>query len=224
MHFTRYVLLAAAITPLIAPQVFASSTRGAFDGPYLALGIGSQSGKISNTEVSAPSLNIAFGQANSFDAHAVGQLSAGYAYSVNPHISIAATIFYQMSNERAGKTVATFYQDTTTQKLQHVMGVSVEPGIYLTNKTLAFVKLGYARADHTYTRPGFNVALSNPVSGVLYGVGAKYLVTDHIFISGDVAKYNYGHSAEETSLGGLPVRLSSNAKQTVGIVSVGYQF
>ena len=224
MKHTKSATALTALALLAAPPLLADN-GGAFNGAYLSLGAGSQYSKIHRQNVSTTSFGgLSFDQPNALDTHLAGQLAAGYGYDLGSDFNLSANVFYNLSTQKVGNTESTFYHDNTRQKLTNNVGFAVEPGYYLNNKLLAFVRLGYARADEQYKRNHFGLSVSDPVDGIIYGGGAKYMLTDHIYLGADVTKYNYSHSLESASLGSVPVTISSKAEQTVALVSIGYRF
>jgi opacity protein-like surface antigen len=221
---------------LSASSALAGEGTGAFEGPYVSVGAGFEGSRIYDQTVRAPGLGLMYKQQNTADKHAAAQVLAGYGIDFNPNITLSpewsfspkfnlsANIFHNFSNKKVGFSYATFYSDTVVQKLSNNLGIALEPGYYINDRLLAYGKMGYVRADALYRRDNFTISQNNSIDGYLFGAGAKYLLTDHIYVGADVTRYDYGRSSLNTHLGGIDVIVSSKIKQTTGLISVGYQF
>ncbi len=214
----------AGIVVFACSQSFAEDIKGVFAGPYVSLGAGYQKNKIFNENVSSPGTSLSFDQPSSWDHNPALQLQAGYGFNLGSRFNLGANIFYNISNGNSGHIKSTFYQDDTKQKLENNLGISFEPGVYINNKLLSFLKVGYVRADKKYVRRNFAISLDDSIDGYLYGFGSKYMINKNVYLGADLTRYRYNSTKEATNLGFIPVIVTSKAEQTMGLISIGYKF
>lgn len=217
-------LLLATFALLNFSQAFAGDESGAFSGPYVSIGAGSQYNNIVNSNVKATTGFPSFDQPSASNHGFLGQVSVGYGFNIGQKFNLSTNLFYNFGDNSVGDIKATFYQDNVKQELKNSAGISLSPGYYLNDNTLVFFKVGYARADKQYARETQSINLNNPVNGYLWGIGIKHLITNNIFVGADLTKYNYGDGSQATNLRGLDVVVSSKAEQTNALISIGYKF
>lgn len=227
----------AALLVTVAGQALA----GSFDGPYVQLGLGGASTEVKTTYPSVfsdlPGFNSgATSSGGSFN----GQVLAGYSQSFDA-FNIAANVFYNIGNQDAGSNSYSLTGSngylTANQSftLKNSWGVSLEPGMYLTDKTLGYLKLSYYNASLNYNS-SFNARVYSPsysesgtysssssMNGIGYGIGAKQMFTDNIY---GFLEYQYVQYDTWTDSGlfGSGYSTSYKPNQNYGWVGVGYKF
>lgn len=188
----KKALIAAAVLSTFGASAFAA---GAFDGAYAGLSLG---GANKSVEVTGNGNNIAVGS-----TRFVGQVNTGYSYAFGT-FNIAGGAFSQFGGQNA------MTANGQSLKMKNVWGLTVEPGAYIGDKTLAYAKLGYARAAvgsdaQTVQKDGF-----------LYGVGIKHLITSNVYAGLEVQQIKF----ESNTQNGQTVRPA----QFSGMATVGYKF
>lgn len=227
-----------------------AALAGDFDGPYVAVAAGLANNQaegtwsgISGWGGTDPYLYTFEDQLSSLgDDGLEGQVSAGYTMSIGSKFSLGGGVFYNFGQDCAGDFAsadtnrpgeATWYDAWEIKtELTSVWGVSIEPGLYIGDKTLAYVKLGYSQAKLGlagafavgepalgYAESGSDSA-SKTVDGFVFGWGLKHLVTDKLFVGVEVSQTQYGGT--KVSMGTEVIDLET--KQSLGMISVGYQF
>ena len=192
----KKTLLAASIVAAFSASAFAEN---AFNGAYAGLSTGIVNNS-ANVRDSLSNSNYDFGKSGKFG----GQIFAGYSHSYGKTFNLAGNVFYGLGSNNitaADSSIA----------LKKVWGFSIEPGVYLADKTLAYVKLGVAKA-------GLKVsgANSSNTRGFLYGFGLKHMVTSNVYVGAEFQKIDFRkRSFDEVSI--KPV-------QTYSGVTVGYKF
>lgn len=190
----KKILLAASIAAAFSTSAFA---EGAFDGAYVGLSAGFLN---NSAKVSASGSSTNYGTTGKFG----GQILAGYSYGFDKTFNVATNVFYGLGSNNIDTT------NKSSVNLKKVWGLSVEPGIYLADKTLAYVKLGVARAN---LKSGSSSANTN---GFLYGVGLKHMVTSNVYVGAEFQKVDF----RSRSFAGMSI----NPDQTYSGVTVGYKF
>lgn len=198
----------------------------AFDGPYVQLAIGGAS-----TQTNSNYNAIGLGNRNSSDGAFLGQVLAGYSKSIE-RFNLAGNVFYNIGNQSSGKNsqsgASNGYTGTVSQDftLKNTWGVSLEPGGYITDKTLGYLKISYYNtqlnynAGATLTGPNLNLSAgyndSKSMNGIGYGLGMKQMFTDNIY---GVVEYQY---VQYDTWNDGPISYKPN--QNYGWVGVGYKF
>jgi hypothetical protein len=222
----RFVLLTIVTVVSVSPvsPVWAEESATSFVGPFVSMGVGQQTNHIQHENVRTIDNISSFDQPAAFGSHLLGQIQAGYGLNLTGKFNLAANLFYNIGGEKVGDITATALSDRVNQSLSDSRGIFLAPGYYVHENMLFFIKLGVVWADQTYKRDAHSVALDNTVMGSVLGVGAKYALTKHVYVTADLNQYNYGLNAWTTSLNPPEVIVSSKSKQVNGLVSVGYQF
>ncbi len=197
-----------------------------FDGPYVQLAIGGVS-----TETESNYNTLGLGNRNSSEGAFLGQILAGYSKSIE-QFNLAGNVFYNIGNQKSGKNTAAAtasgYTGTISQEftLKNSWGVSIEPGLYVADKTLGYLKLSYYNTQLNYdvgaslTGPDINYSSgfnsSKSMNGIGYGLGMKQMFTDNIY---GMVEYQY---VQYDTWNDGPVSYKPN--QNYGWVGVGYKF
>ncbi len=191
------------LIPISLLFISTMSYAGSFDGPYVGVGAGAQYSGNSNFK-GTTSKDIS-------DTHFVGQITAGYSYEIAPRFNLAANAFFNLSDDKAGKS------STISATTKNNIGISLEPGYYINDNTLAYLKVGYARIDSKLNDN--TISTNDSLNGYLFGAGAKYLIDKNIYLGAEVTQYNYGNNTAH-----LSTTTQYKTEQTVGLVTFGYQF
>ena len=197
------------------PDYVSSHEGGAFDGPYLQIGLGCAI----NSNVYKADNDI--DEWDFSKDRAAGELLAGYSKSFGA-FNLAANIHYNLGSLNSGNYIADGVETWKT-KLKNVWGMTLEPGYYLTNTSLAFLKLGWERADTSYT----DVVIDDPYSagsrgtdGISYGFGLKQLMTGHIYVGVEVTRSEFSKKTFDEDQYSFTLKPT----QTLGLLTIGYQF
>ena len=231
----KKTLLITTIASATASSAFAAS----FDGPYVQIGIG---GASTETQTSYPSIlgNLpGFNtSSNSSGGSFVGQVLAGYSKSFDA-FNIAANVFYNIGNQNSGSnnynlTGSYGYLNANQSfKMKNTWGVSLEPGLYVTEDTLGYLKLSYYNSQLDYNAsfsariPSYSASgsynSSSSMNGIGYGIGAKHMFTDNIY---GFAEYQYVQYDKwnDGALFGSGYNASYKPNQNYGWVGIGYKF
>lgn len=231
----KNLIIAGAIA-VISASAFAD---GAFDGPFVQLGIG---GSGTSTKVSGVDGEL---NGSASQGSVNGLLSAGWSQSIGSDgFNLGANLFYVIGNQNAGQKSSSYsisgpgvtanINENAQNKLQKTFGISVEPGWNFTDSTLGFVKLAWvnSRANGTYsgsftcdapctlsgaTSGSTSTSATKTINGFGYGLGIKQLVTKNIYLGVDLMGVTYGSA-------NIGEGASAKASQFLGFASVGYKF
>ena len=213
--------LAAVLVALTGQAV-----AGAFDGPYVQLGIGGAS-----TQTESNYNELGLGNRNSNEGAFLGQILGGYSRAFD-RFNLAGNVFYNIGNQKSGKNsaaaTASGYTGTISQEftMKNTWGVSLEPGVYFADKSLGYLKLSYYNSQMNYdvgarlTGPDINYSSgfnsSKSMNGIGYGLGFKQLFTENIY---GLVEYQY---VQYDTWNDGPVSYKPN--QNYGWIGVGYKF
>jgi opacity protein-like surface antigen len=200
---------------MLVPQL--SSAQSAFDGINVQMGLGFSS--IGN-EASFDNSNLVL---KTSQQNVMSSIAGGYSYGFNKKFNIAGNIFYNIGSSDAGSFTSTesgLGADTNiNSKVQNVWGLSIEPGYYLSDKLLSFVKLGWINAT---TKIGVDQRELNigKSSGFMYGLGFKHMLENNIYIGMEAYQANIG--SVSTTINGT--NISSKPNLTYAGLTIGYKF
>jgi len=240
---------------ILAAVLVASATNvladGAFDGPYVQLGVGmvnnaakADLGLAANSIGGLPLNDVSLISSDLSNDGAMGQILVGYSRNVSGKFNLAANAFYNFGNNKSGTLSVVEGIARLDAKLKNVWGISIEPGFYFSDNTLCYVKLGYQEGDvklngnldtsNIDLLPDFTGYANTKSKGgaFLYGFGIKHLLTPNIYIGADVTRADYSNERLSGTYGSggseapIPSELLINSKatQTSGLVTLGFKF
>jgi hypothetical protein len=151
------------------------------------------------------------------DKGILSNLSLGYSHNLNNRFNIAANVFYNFGSEDAGQWLTESYK----WKIKDIWGVSLEPGYYLNDNGLGYLKIGYARASSEYQHNGGNADYGT-TDGFLYGIGFKQLLTNAIYVGIETYQIDFSKSKTVLSEGGYDT--NNRPAVTYGGLMIGYRF
>lgn len=164
----------------------------------------------------------------------VTTLDFSYNKAVSEQFLMGAGVTYDIGNASVGNMVdvagGTTY--TATSKVTNHYSVYVKPTFAVTEKVAVFAKLGYNFATMNFTDTNGEmyswssnyVNLNKNISGVGYGAGLIYMITDNIFASGEYSTIDYG-KVTLGSPGNAPgVTATSQTRINQGILSMVIDF
>lgn len=205
----------------------AETAGGAFDGPFVSVEFGSQSAAAVETNVQTtlqpgPSIN----QPDALGKGGVLQVHGGYGHDFGGMFNLSVGGFAELSGGRLASTRAGAFGDTVEQEIANRIGLYLAPGVYVDPQTLVYAKVGVSRAEHRYERATYGVALSEEISGQMFGIGVKRMLDEHMFWSADYTRVNYGLTQLGTAvpLNGFTVNVRGRAITEEVSVGFGYQF
>lgn len=212
------------IAGLLAAAASGAMADGAFDGVNAQIGLGFAS--IGNESTVSNEGNSYINNKTS-QPGMLGTIAAGYSYGFNKQFNLGANIFYNFGSDNAGS--ASLFNGAVTQqsKVKNLWGISVEPGYYFGDKSLGFVKLGWAMASTTqsaFDGDGSVNVNTGTANGFLYGLGFKQLVTDNIYVGIDAYQVTFSSVSSTQDWGNGGINFQSKPNYTFGGINVGYKF
>ena len=218
----KYQLL-AVLLGIAASSAFA----GSFDGPFVQANIGGASTQVEGNYGSI------LGSKSSDAGNFLGQIQAGYSQSFDV-FNLSGSAFYIVGNQNGGTNTATLsgaggsVSANQTFQLKNTWGLSIEPGLYVSDNTLGYLKFSWFNSDMSYNGnmtvrtpravTNGSASVSNIVNGAGFGVGVKHLFTDNIYGAVEYQYVQYG-SWSDSNLG-----TSYKPNQNYGWVGIGYKF
>jgi opacity protein-like surface antigen len=138
---------------------------------------------------------------------------AGYGLSIGKNTVLTLGFDYSFSDIKAAELKAS--TTSASAKLQNAWSVSIAPGTMLTDKTLAYFKLGFENGKAVRSN---TTEVSKNITGSSWGVGMKTLFDKNTFMQIEVKQVNYGAARYD----GDTVDFTSRG--TSGSVGVGFMF
>lgn len=221
------------VATLLSQVVFA----GAFDGPYVQLGIGGANTTTQSSYSQNNMRNLGYADFNTSGGSFLGQVQAGYS-QVFSGFNIAGNVFYNIGNQKSGGYSHTSIASSTVTenisqnfKLKNTWGVSIEPGYYLGRESLGYLKVSYLNStlnygatyqmningtpDTTSTQSG-----QKSMNGIGFGLGLKQGLTENLFAFAEYQYVQYGKSSDVL----FSSDISYKPNQNYGWFGVGYRF
>ncbi len=138
---------------------------------------------------------------------------AAYGLSMGSASILTLGFDYSFSDIKAGEIKTT--TTSGSAKIQNAWSVSVAPGTMLTDKTLAYFKLGFENGKAV----GADTAeVSKNITGNSWGVGMKTLFNKNTFLQVEVKQVNFGAARFDGST------TDFTARGTSGSVGLGFMF
>lgn len=212
------------IAAALAAAASGAMADGAFDGVNTQIGIGFASIGNESTQTIE---GIQLSNNKTSQPGVLGTIAAGYSYGFDKQFNLAANIFYNFGSDDAGSSNIESGALTQQSKVKNLWGISVEPGYYFADKSLGYIKLGWAMAS---TSQSFNLGSDSAnvstgtANGFLYGLGFKQLVTDNIYVGIDAYQVSFSSVSANTNWYGYNTTVQSKPNYTFGGINVGYKF
>ena len=147
----------------------------------------------------------------------VGKQSLGVGGFVGYGLSMGSASIITFGFDYSFSDVKTF--ETTSgdsSKLQNLSSVSIAPGTMLTDKTLAYFKLGFENGKAASTIDG--TTNTTNIAGTSWGLGTKTLFSKNTFLQVEIKQTNFRATRFENSITDI------TARGTTGSVGVGFMF
>jgi len=146
-----------------------------------------------------------------------GKQSLGIGGFVGYGLSIGSSSIITFGFDYSFSDVQTFEGRTgTSTKLQNLSSLSIAPGTLLTDKTLAYFKLGFENGKAASTIDG--TTNSTNIAGTSWGLGTKTMFSKNTFLQIEVKQTNFRATRFENSVNEF------SARSTTGSVGVGFMF
>ncbi len=125
-------------------------------------------------------------------------LAVGYTFAIDSHSTLGVKLTVDTKNGEygAGETVLGA-GETMVQEKSHY-SLAVEPGYAFDDKLLVFGILGYHHAKANLLLDEVSQGQAT-LSGVGYGLGAKYAFADHMFLMLEYQHVNYSSTTIDAS-------------------------
>jgi hypothetical protein len=199
-----------------------------FDGVYgqVEVGFGAQSNKLTYSS-GGNSWSDPYGQISPQYA-----LTLGYSKQIADlegvhDLNLAANISYNFTNGNTG-TVTQSYGGTNyynQMNTKNILSLSIEPGYYLAEQAIAYIKLGYAQGQTNMNSTYQNEQISwGTQSGPLFGFGFKHALDalhSNMFWGLEAYQINFRSKSVSDGSGGT---YTSQPTLLFGKVHLGYIF
>ena len=201
MKKLRIASLAASL--LVAAPAFAQHLK--FEGLSLGLNM--------NFPSTSVDYNVGGITGNKSNATNDGSFQAAYSYRGQEGYVLGVGATYSPGDVSAG--TVTLGSVDYDWKGKDLYSLYVEPGVVVSNTTVAYGKLAYQAANGEVKLSTGQTAKDDYV-GFGFGVGVRTLLNANIYLQAEIMQVNYN---EKTTLG-----LTAKPSTTLGSVGVGYQF
>jgi hypothetical protein len=138
---------------------------------------------------------------------------AAYGLSIGSASILTLGFDYSFSDIKAGELKSA--TTSGSAKLQNLWSVSIAPGTMLTDKTLAYFKLGFENGKAVSSS---TTEVSKNITGSSWGVGTKTLFNKNTFLQVEVKQVNFGAARFDGDTTDFTVRGTS------GSVGLGFMF
>jgi len=232
-----------------------SSKTNAWEGAYgqVAVGYGTITPSIPSGSAAvpagalfqSPSLSPAFtGTTSASNVNnintVIGNIAGGYNFAINSQYVLGIGVSYDpgASASATGQLGVTapvnpylgpasgqlFHSETATYQMKNVYSVTLNPGYSIDKDRLAYLMLGYTGATVGLSSPGIAYNTIN-LNGYTVGLGYKQMVSESIFMLGEIKYGSFGQKTATSSIGGVvPVSQPLSANGMEFLVGVGYRF
>lgn len=207
----KYNYLIVIMLFLFSNSVFAGDEH---DGFFTQIGAGLSDAAFKFTTGAYDSGGTHFPESTvkSSDKTAVANFALGYSKSFSNNLNLGITGFYMTGNQSSE-----LFDSFLKIKIKNITGFSIDPGYWLDQKTLVYIKLGYARSSIELSALGSDQTLRNNSEGSFYGIGAKRMISSKIFVNAEVSKF----SLQPINFGSTDFMKPDSI---FAIVNVGYLF
>ena len=171
---------------------------------------------------------------------AVANIAAGYNFGIDSNWLVGLGVSYDpgASSSATGTlnlkapvnpalgpfSGATLGSTNATYQMKNVYSITVNPGYAIDKDKLAYLMLGYTGATVGLSSPDIPYNTVN-LTGYTVGLGYKQMVTQSLYMLGEVKYASYGQkNASVTGTGGTSLNVPVSANGAEILVGVGYRF
>ncbi len=191
------------------------SLAGTFDGFFGQAGIGMADTALRINIAGDPGFSVKLG-----DDSFIGQVALGYSYAWGKW-NLAGSAFYDIGDQKAGMisgSSSDLGSASIDFKGKNVWGISIDPGMYVNDTTLLYVKLGYT--DAKFEANGQQIGGTKTFDAFTYGIGVKYSFAPHWYGTIELQQTAYQGKSETTD--GSTADFKPETR--TGLFSIGYTF
>jgi opacity protein-like surface antigen len=158
-----------------------------------------------------------------FKNDGVGQQSIGlgafatYGFSVGGGMLLSLGFDYSLSDLKVQEYEYTATSAKSILKIQNVWSLSIAPGTMLTDKTLAYAKLGFEKGT-AFTSSNDIPEPSKSLTGTSWGFGMKTFINKGTFLQVEAKQTNFGSMKFDNS------STDNKFRATTGSVGLGFMF
>lgn len=185
-------------TWVVGTVLLGISTSALCSGFYVGAGFGPS---FADFEKSAHVVHTGYSDMNVFDkSHLAsmgmfGTVFGGYGY-VHKHFYLGEEInvsIDSVDSEASNNDSAHLTFSTTNYMMNRSCGVSVLPGLLVTDKTLLYARLGYANGNLKITTGDTSLAnVDKNLNGFRFGAGIKQSLSQKVSVRMEYSQVNYG--------------------------------
>jgi len=213
----KLIFLGTCVTAMaVSTSVFAA---GAFEGPYMGVGIGPKSQNTKLTDAQGDEVD-GLGKNTFF-----GKVLGGYSMNFDK-FNLGANVFYNIGTTTSNVVTpgGIFNGSSVEVKWKNQFGVEFQPGYYLGDSTLGYLKLSWQhmKAELQINTPSGSANPSDSFNGFGVGIGMKHAMDKNVFLWVDFEQTFFSSKTYSTSLS--TASIEAKPKQTLGTFGVGYQF
>ena len=246
MKQLKITALALAITSIAASSAMAQSSKtNAWEGAFGQVSIGyesfmpaSSAGTTTIPALAPYSKSVNANSSSASNANGpTANFGVGYNFGINesyvlgigatyyPGASSAAPITVVTTLPGAPYTSGTSSTTNGTYNVKNLYSIYLAPGYVIDKDKLAYAKVGYTAATIQAYAPGSFANTTANLNGVALGLGYKQMVTNSIYLMGEV-NYAMFNSVSKTIItdGGNTVNTTLKGTGLDLLVGVGYRF
>ena len=198
----KLLICLAATAAVCSAQAQSGDFTGFSAGANMAMNAGSYSQAVGTSTIDG------LGQ----QSLGVGGFAA-YGLPIGSASVLTLGFDYSFLDIKAGEIKTT--TSSASAKIQNLWSVSVAPGTKLTDKTLAYFKLGFENGKAVGSS---TTEVSKNITGNSWGVGMKTLFNKNTFLQVEVKQVTFGSARFDGDT------VDFTARGTAGSVGVGFMF
>ena len=216
-------ILITTLAGALAVSALATSTSvlaaGEFEGPWVGAGMGFRGQNTKVTDNSSGREVDGLGKNSIF-----GVLQGGYAFRWGD-FNVGPYGFYLLGQTTSDVVVPGGFLAGTTSfetKWKNQWGIGLQPGYYLSDKTIMYLKMSYNRTkvELVVNTPSGQLNPSENFGGPGIGLGMKHELSNNVILWVDVQQQYY--SSKTFNVAGSSIEVKP--KMTMGMFGIGYQF
>ena len=218
---------------MFTPSVGTGTATGPLPEPLPAYGYGSTA-TVSTSAASANNVNTA-----------TAALAAGYNFGINSNYVVGVGVSYYpgassgatgvlatgsttLTSSRAGvppyQVAANNNAGTLSYNIKNLYSITINPGYVIDKDRLAYAKIGYTGATIGLSGAGIPYNSVN-LTGYTLGLGYKQMITESLYMLGEVNYASYGSkTASATASDGTVLNQPVKGTGTDFLVGIGYRF
>lgn len=225
----KKLIIASMLSAAFAsPAVLAQAKN--FEGFGLQLSTGYQNNKLKFSDLKGDGVSLGplgFSMPTISSGGMPLNIGAIYTFALSDRFTLGALVEYNPLSMKTGSSTTVVPASRTafsySGKFENQISISLLPGYAFNDTTMGYARVGWinATAKATLSKGG---SYSSNANGLIFGLGAKHLITENIYGFAEASYATYGGTNATTNGEDTALEVNITPTSYSFLVGIGYKF